>query len=43
MRDENNKELLEIKVEGKTEKVCQKMMDQLKGIYIHMVRYTEIK
>tara|TARA_R110002096_G_scaffold142226_1_gene297394 strand:- start:156 stop:548 length:393 start_codon:yes stop_codon:yes gene_type:complete len=42
-KDENNKELIEIKVEGKSRITCQKMMSQLECIYNHVVHFTEIR
>jgi hypothetical protein len=40
-KDENDKELIEIKVEGKSRIACQKIMNQLECIYNHVVRFTE--
>ncbi|PKQ44184.1 hypothetical protein [Confluentibacter flavum] len=35
--DENNKKVIEIKVEGKSRKGCQRMMNQLERIYNHVL------
>ena len=42
-KDENSKELIEIKVEGKSKIACQKIMNQLERIYDHVVSFTEIR
>ena len=42
-KDKNNKELIEVKVEGKSRIACQKMMNQLESIYNHVVCFSEAR
>lgn len=42
-KGEDNKELIEIKVEGKSRITCDKMMKQLQDIYNHVIRFHEVK
>ena len=42
LKNENKKELIEIKVEGKSRIECQKIMNQLECIYNHVVHFTEL-
>lgn len=43
VKGEKNQELIEIKVEGKSRKACQKMMDKLEDIYNHVFRFSEMR
>ena len=42
-KNEKSQECIEIKVEGKSRIVCQKMMSKLEIIYNHVALFTEIR
>ena len=42
-KNENNKEVIEIRVEGKSRIACQKVMNQLEFIFNHVVRFSEAR
>lgn len=42
-KDEKNKDLIEIIVEGKSKTACQKIMNQLESVHNHVVRFNEVK
>ncbi|MDO7172663.1 hypothetical protein [Mariniflexile sp. AS56] len=43
IKSENNKDLLEINVEGKSRIACERIMFRLDSIYNHVVRFNEVR
>lgn len=43
LTNENEQEVIQINVKGKSKAACENILNQLKLIYDHVVRFTEIK
>ncbi|KAA5821847.1 hypothetical protein FPF71_15175 [Algibacter amylolyticus] len=41
-KGENNQEVIEIKVEGKSEKACKEVVKQLNSVFNHVLRFSQL-